>query len=129
MKFTKEKLKQYAKTTLQFLLNPRLLLCLGLAWIITNGWAYVCATLGVWLKINWLAAVATAYLAALWVPFTPEKIVTVIIAIFLLKAFFPNDKKTLKKLYDMKEAIKKETKKISFKIKQKKQQKNDLQDK
>ncbi|MDO4608504.1 MAG: hypothetical protein Q4B40_04860 [Clostridia bacterium] len=129
MKFTKEKLKQYAKTTVQFLLNPRLLLCLGLAWIITNGWAYVCATLGVMLKINWLATVSAAYLAALWVPFTPEKIITVIIAIFLLKLLFPNDKKTLKKLYNMKEKIKNQTKKINLKIKEKKHNKKDLQDK
>ncbi len=111
MKFTKEKFKQYLKTVLQFLLNPRLLLCLGIAWIITNGWAYVCTTLGVMFEINWLATVSAAYLAALWVPFTPEKIITVIIAIFLLKLLFPNDKKTLQKLYDMKEKIKKESKK------------------
>ncbi len=106
MKVTKEKIKHYIKSTVQFVLNPRLLLCLGLAWIITNGWAYVTTTIGVMLDIKWLATVSAAYLAALWVPFTPEKIITVILAIFLLKLLFPNDKKTLKKLYDLKENIK-----------------------
>lgn len=125
MKITKEKLKHYAKVTVQFILNPRLLLCLGLAWIITNGWAYITTTIGVMLDIKWLATVSAAYLAALWIPFTPEKIITVIIAIFLLKLLFPNDKKTLEKLYDMKNSVKKEYRKIKSKVKER----NDLQDK
>lgn len=125
MKITKDKIKHWIKTVLQFLLNPRLLLCIGIAWIITNGWAYITTTIGVILKIDWLATISAAYLAALWVPFTPEKIITVIIAIFLLKLLFPNDKKTLEKLYNMKESVKHEYKKIKLKIKSKK----DLQDK
>lgn len=110
---------------LEFILNPRLLLCFGLAWIITNGWAYITAAIAVWLKIDWLAAVAGGYLAALWIPFTPEKIITVIIAIFLLKLLFPKDKKTLEKLHNMKEKAKAEIRKLKIKHKEKK----DLRDK
>ncbi len=121
----KEKIKYWIKTVVEFILNPRLLLCFGLAWIITNGWAYIIAAIAVWLKIEWLTAVAGGYLAALWIPFTPEKIITVIIAIFLLKLIFPNDKKTLQKLHNMKEKAKDEIKK--FKIKRK--AKKDLRDK
>lgn len=112
MKKYKEKIKHIFKTVIEFCLNPRLLLCLGIAWFITNGWAYIAAALSLWLKIDWLTAVSGAYLAALWIPFTPEKIITVIIAIFLLKLFFPNDKKTLEKLHNMKEKIKTTGKKI-----------------
>ncbi len=107
----KGKIKYWIKTIIEFVLNPRLLLCLGIAWIITNGWAYITTAIAVWLKIDWLAAVAGGYLAALWIPFTPEKIITVIIAIFLLKILFPNDKKTLEKLHNMKEKIKSASKK------------------
>ena len=53
-------------------------------------------------------------------PFTPEKIITVIIAIFLLKLIFPNDKKTLEKLHNMKEKAKAEIKKLKIKRKAKK---------
>lgn len=116
----KQKIKYWAKTIVEFILNPRLLLCFGLAWIITNGWAYITAAIAAWLKIKWLAAVAGAYLAALWVPFTPEKIITLIIAVFLLKLLFPNDKKTLEKLYDMREKAKEEIKKLKIKHKEKK---------
>ncbi len=121
----KEKIKYWAKTVVEFILNPRLLLCFGLAWIITNGWAYITAAIAMWLKLEWLAAVAGGYLAALWIPFTPEKIITVIIAIFLLKLLFPNDKKTLQKLHNMKEKAKEEIKKLKIKRKAKK----DLRDK
>ena len=120
----KSKIKHWAKIIVEFILNPRLLLCFGLAWIITNGWAYITVGIAAWLKIEWLGAVAGAYLAALWIPFTPEKIITVIISIFLLKFLFPHDKKTLEKLYDMKEKIKKAGKKIKENHKTKK----DLQD-
>ena len=50
-----------------------------------------------------MLAASTAYLAFLWIPFSPEKIVTVGIAMGLLRVFFPNDKKTLgilRSLYD-----------------------------
>ena len=107
----KGKIKYWVKTAVEFILNPRLLLCLVIAWLITNGWAYIAAALSVALEIEWLAAVSAAYLAALWIPFTPEKIITVIIAIFLLKLLFPGDKKTLEKLHNMKEKIKDATKK------------------
>ncbi len=121
----KQKIKYWVKTVVEFILNPRLLLCFGIAWIITNGWAYITAFIAVRLGIEWLAAVAGGYLAALWIPFTPEKIITVIIAIFLLKLLFPKDKKTLEKLHNMKEKAKAEIKKLKIKLKEKK----DLQDK
>ncbi len=88
-------MKQKLKTVLMFLLNPRLLLCLGLAWMITNGWSYVLFGLGTLLGSSWMMAVGGAYMAALWFPFTPEKIVTFAIAIALLRWLFPKDEKTL----------------------------------
>ena len=97
----KEKIKQIIKKAIQFLLNPRFLLCFGLAWMITNGWSYVFVGVGTVYKIGWMFAVGTAYLAFLWLPFTPEKIVTVFISIALLKWIFPKDEKTLAVLVDM----------------------------
>ena len=116
----KGKLKYWIKTVIEFCLNPRLLLCFGIAWIITNGWCYIFVALGTILKINWMLAVGGAYAAALWVPFTPEKIITVIIAIALLRLLFPNDQKTLKKLIAIKNAAKQEWQEIKQKFKSKK---------
>ena len=109
-----EKVKNWLKKALQFLLNPRLLLCFGIGWMITNGWSYVLMGIGTWLQIEWMIALSGAYLAILWFPFSPEKIVTAAIAIFLLRWLFPNDKKTLAVLIELKnkarEAIQKRKK-------------------
>ena len=94
-------MKRRLKKILAFFANPRLLLCLGLAWIITNGWSYILLGLGVLLDVAWMKAVASAYLAFLWIPLTPEKILTVMIAIFLLRCFFPKDEKTLAEAREM----------------------------
>ncbi len=124
MKFNKQTIKHYIKVTVEFLLNPPFLLCFGIAWLITNGWSYICFALGTFFGIGWLVAVSAAYMAFLWFPFTPEKIVTVTIAIFLLKRLFPNDKKTLKRLYNMRDSIKTKAKEINKKRKDKKEKKS-----
>ena len=94
-KETKQKIKEILKKVVMFILNPRLLLCFGIAWMITNGWSYAMLALGAYFKIGWMTALAAGYLALMWVPGTPEKIITVAIAIFLLRVLFPKDEKTL----------------------------------
>ena len=102
------KIKNVFKTALFFIVNPRFLLCFGIAWIITNGWSYVALGVGTYYGIAWLVAIATAYLTFLWFPFTPEKIFTVIIAIGLLRLLFPRDERTLGILLAILENVKKE---------------------
>ena len=92
---TGEKLKQILKKTWQFIVNPRLLLCWLIAWIITNGWSYILFGIGTYCEIEWMIAVSGAHLAFLWLPISPEKIVTCAIAIALLRWLFPGDQKTL----------------------------------
>ena len=115
-------MKNKIKKIFWFFANPRLLLCLVLAWIVTNGWSYIMLGLGILFDITWMQAVASAYLAFLWIPVTPEKILTVIIAIFFLKRFFPKDEKTLAILHNMFEKVK--TKRYEHK---KKKQKNNTE--
>ena len=106
-------MKQKFKKILQLILNPRLLLCFGIAWLITNGWSYILLGIGTYYNIAWMMAVSGAYLAFLWLPISPEKIVTLLIAIGLMKLIFPNDEKTLGALRDLavKYKIKRENKK------------------
>ena len=92
---TGEKLKHNLKKTWQFIANPRLLLCWLIAWIITNGWSYIMFGIGTYYEIEWMIAVSGAYLAFLWLPISPEKLVTIAIAIALLRWLFPGDTKTL----------------------------------
>ena len=105
------KIKRWLKKTVMFLLNPRFLLCFGIAWLITNGWSYILFALGTFLDIGWMMALGGGYMAFLWLPISPEKIVTVAIAIWLLKLLFPKDEKTLAVLVDIKNRIKSAVKK------------------
>lgn len=98
-------MKEKIKKIIQFVANPRLLLCFGLAWLITNGWAYILLGVGTYYGIGWMMAVASSYLAFLWLPVSPEKIITVAIAMVLLRFLFPNDPKTLAVLKQMEDKI------------------------
>lgn len=102
----KEKFRKKLRKLAQFIMNPRLLLCFGIAWLITNGWSYILLGIGTFYDINWMLAVSGTYLAFLWLPISPEKIVTVAISIALLRLLFPKDEKTLAVLQQMSHKIK-----------------------
>jgi hypothetical protein len=88
-----------------------LLICLLIAWMITNGWAYILMGLGYLFSWSWAKGIGTTYLAFLWMPFTPEKLITLPLAIFLQHLLFPKDRviaRYLKlKLYQIKKKLKK----------------------
>lgn len=108
-------MKKKLKRVLHFITNPRLLLCVFIAWLITNGWSYIMFAVGTYLQIEWMITVSGAYLAFLWLPVSPEKVVTFAIALFLLRWLFPNDQKTLAVLKELftkaKNAVKSKRKK------------------
>lgn len=117
------KMKEKLKKFLLFVSNPRLLLCVGIAWMITNGWSYVMMGMGTYFGIGWMIAVSGSYLAFLWFPFSPEKLATLAIALALLRWLFPRDQKTLAVLYDMRD----KAKAAILRRKEKKQEKKDSQ--
>lgn len=71
-----QKLKIWVKTWLKRILNWRFLVCFLIAWMITNGWSYISFAISSIFDISWLKVVATTYISLLWLPFTPEKILT-----------------------------------------------------
>ena len=97
----KEKIIDKLKKIVNFILNPRFLLCFGLAWMITNGWCYIFIGVGSYYDIGWMFYIGTTYLAFLWLPITPEKIITIPLAIAFLKVLFPKDQQTLAVLQQM----------------------------
>ena len=106
-----KRLREGFLTLMRLIFNPHLLLCFGIAWLITNGWAYIVLGIGTYVGSAWMIGIASFYLTLLWFPFTPEKIITVIIAIWLLTRLFPSDQKTLavlhKELNKLKAAVRK----------------------
>ena len=111
MKITKEKAVEKLKKIIGFIANPKLLLCFGIGWMITNGWSYIFLGVGAFYGNEWMTAVAGVYLAFLWVPGTPEKILTVAIAIGLLRLLFPKDERTLGVLREIGKSAKTKIKK------------------
>lgn len=95
-------MKYKIKKINNFFLNPHLIVCLGIGWFITNGWAYLAFFIGMILGKSWIYSISAAYLTLLWIPFTPEKIITVIIALWLLSKLFPDDTKSLSVLRSLK---------------------------
>lgn len=103
-----KKFKIWCKTWLKRILNWRFLVCFLIAWMITNGWSYISLAISSIFDISWLKVIATAYISLLWLPFTPEKILTFIIALFIMKKIFPQDQQSIQELENM---INKEKKK------------------
>ena len=90
-----EKSRQKLRPWVSALSNPHLLISFGIAWFLTNGWAYCAAGAGAYFHIGWLAYIGTAWLGILWFPCTPEKILTFALAVLILRMLFPQDTRTL----------------------------------
>jgi hypothetical protein len=58
-----------------------MIISLAIAWLITNGWAYIFIAIG----NHTLRTIGISYVAFLWLPFSVEKVVTIAIAVWLEK--------------------------------------------
>lgn len=81
----KNKLIKLKNLIIKYLKDPKLFLAFLIAWMITNGWSYIMLGFGIFLKIKWMQVVATSYLAILWLPCTPEKLITIPLSVFIYK--------------------------------------------
>jgi hypothetical protein len=69
-------------------LTPTMFVSFALAWMITNGWAYVLLAIGIYNDVSWAKWVGTTYLAFIWMPWTPEKLVTIPLSFLIQKLLF-----------------------------------------
>lgn len=111
----KQRLKNYFRPFLKW----RFLVCFFLAWMITNGWSYIFIGLGMCFNITWMLSIGTGWQAFLWLPCTPEKLVTIPIAIWF-NTFLFNDERTHQELQTMKQQAKDDWQKIKNKFKRRK---------
>lgn len=84
----KNKIKKIIKDVCNFIADWRMAISFIIAWLITNGWGYVFIWLGAFLKIKWMSAVGASYVGILWLPCTPEKLITIPLAVFIKKLLF-----------------------------------------
>lgn len=83
-----KKLRDMLYDAIRFLLDWRTAVAFLIAWMITNGWSYLFILFGAICNISWMTIVGTTYIAILWLPCTPEKLITVPLAIFIRKIIF-----------------------------------------
>lgn len=63
--------------------------CLTLAWIITNGWAYVFIAVGPMIGATWMTVAGSTWAAILWMPWTLEKpLVTIPLSLLFYRLFY-----------------------------------------
>lgn len=72
----------------------KFLLCLGLSWLIMNGWAFVF----VLFDVEWMRALGGAWIAILIMPNGVGFFVSLPLSLFLARVLFPNDKKLIGQL-------------------------------
>lgn len=82
-----------------------------------NGWAWVGTFLLPIIGSNWFTIAASTWLTILWMPWTPEKLVTIPMAIWIHHLLFKNDEKTKIKMQKMYDEAKKDFNTIKNKFK------------
>lgn len=83
-------------------LNWRFLISYFIPFMLVNGWAWIGFFLLPIIGSNWFTIASSTWLGILWLPATPEKLITIPAAIFIhTKLFGKKDPKTRQQLDDM----------------------------
>ena len=71
------------KTYISPFLNWRILVIYVPIWFIMSGWTYLFIFLGTKYHISWMLAAGTFWATLLWLPITPEKLITLSLTLYL----------------------------------------------
>lgn len=84
----KDRIKKLLYDIYKFVIDWRMAISFVIAWMITNGWAYIFIGVGTFLEMKWMSAIGAGYVAILWLPCTPEKLITIPLSVFIKKLLF-----------------------------------------
>ena len=79
MKYAFKKIKTYIAP----FLNWRILIIYLPIWFIMSGWTYLFIYLGAKHGVGWMLAAGTFWATVLWLPITPEKLITIPITLVI----------------------------------------------
>ena len=71
------------KTYISPFLNWRILIIYLPIWFIMSGWTYLFIYLGTKHHISWMLASGTFWATVLWLPITPEKLITIPLTLYI----------------------------------------------
>ena len=81
------------KTYISPFLNWRILIIYVPIWFIMSGWTYLFIYLGTRYHISWMLASGTFWATILWLPITPEKLITIPLTLFIYMRVFGHGNK------------------------------------
>ena len=76
------------KTYISPFLNWRILIIYLPIWFLMSGWTYLFIFLGTKYHVGWMLASGTFWATVLWLPFTPEKLITIPLTLYLYVKLF-----------------------------------------
>lgn len=82
------KLFNKIKTYISPFLNWRILVIYVPIWFLMSGWTYLFIYLGTRHHVGWMLAAGTFWATVLWLPFTPEKLITIPLTLYLYVKLF-----------------------------------------
>ena len=86
------------KTYIAPFLNWRILVIYVPIWFIMSGWTYLFIFLGTKYRVGWMLAAGTFWATVLWLPFTPEKLITVPLTILVYVKLFGSGNEKLERM-------------------------------
>ena len=86
------------KTYISPFLNWRILVIYLPIWFIMSGWTYLFIYLGTRHHVGWMLAAGTFWATVLWLPFTPEKLITVPLTLYLYVKLFGSGNEKLERM-------------------------------
>ena len=90
------KLFNKIKTYISPFLNWRILIIYLPIWFIMSGWTYLFIYLGTRHHISWMLAAGTFWATVLWLPITPEKLITIPLTLLIyIRVFGRGNKDTV----------------------------------
>ena len=104
--------------------NWRFLVSYSIPFMVVNGWAWIGVILIPVIGMNWFTSASLSWQAILWLPCTPEKLITIPATIFIQTRLFKNDKKTKAQLEEMYAEAKKDWQTIKNKFRRNKNNDN-----
>ena len=87
------KLFNKIKTYISPFLNWRILIIYLPIWFLMSGWTYLFIYLGTKHHISWMLASGTFWATVLWLPITPEKLITIPLTLFIYMRVFGHGNK------------------------------------
>ena len=86
------------KTYISPFLNWRILIIYLPIWFLMSGWTYLFIYLGTRHHVGWMLAAGTFWATVLWLPFTPEKLITVPLTLYLYVKLFGSGNEKLERM-------------------------------